>query len=821
MNGRRTCMLLLAGLLIPVSDRMTVAASIEDRIEALLNEALSARTMDQSVAKIQEAGQLLEPANRRLTDLDRAYFKAEIKRTRGRVALLAWQREPVRGDLRVEAKRLLIEARNDYEQFIRRCRKEQEEIEQDPKIRNPSKSPLWNRAQHDIIRSNYALAWTDYWLGKTLADESQRERRLASALRRFVLNFTARNYQKNNAILAQCFLGHALCLYELKRYPEVIEILKDAKHTNTRHDIYQQMTSLRIRTYQAMGSHGDAERLGSEYLRGRPAARRDKSDWPIAIACLESLSVLADPKTGPDRHDKCQERLETLAEEVYHAGEPWRSELTQALAQSTCKSAPGYLSRARARFMSERFEAALNEAVQGLAVIDREHSQEDGDLLADLRYVRAAATWNLKRWADAHRAAFDFAKHHPDDDRTEEMSQCAFQAGFRAIEAAPPIEWNTFLQFVEFVETELRSEADVRKAPWQVSSRLLEAGKYAEAEQLLQKVRPTSPVYCHAQYGLALAAHRQFDQLDSMEPRIANKEMELLTTVHESVRRFVDVVPDKPSDEERSLIQGVVELATITARRLLMLDQPKVDVVLHLLDFIAKIPDAADLAAGQRLTLRIEANLMTGNVKRASELIQKISEGNTAKNIDAVLVLGYLGQSLEKRRERLQESNKAKQATQLAGQLVGVYGPLLRLVRRSRDPEVNGREAAVRHKLATALQQVDQHSQAIPHYEWLRGKLPAEKAEDVLHGLAIAYGETAQYEAAIEIWRALARKLEPRTEGWYEAKYHLIRCYQEAGNHDHAQKLCDFFLLQNPDIKAGQWDRRFRALGRTTSRPRS
>jgi tetratricopeptide (TPR) repeat protein len=148
-----------------------------------------------------------------------------------------------------------------------------------------------------------------------------------------------------------------------------------------------------------------------------------------------------------------------------------------------------------------------------------------------------------------------------------------------------------------------------------------------------------------------------------------------------------------------------------------------------------------------------------------------------------------------------------------------VYDDLLRRVRQHADAAVREREVAVRTRLARNLQRVGRNQEAIQQYRWLRKKLPPERSGAVLRQLALAYEAAHQHAEAIELWRQLARGLTEHTEGWYEARYHIIHCHHVLGHDEHARKVYDYFVIQHPEVRLPAWRVRFDDLGSALRQP--
>ena len=790
---------------------------VGNRIADLLDGATAAPSVAAADKKLDEAERLLRSARLSLGEVTAGLLNADIKRARGRVRLIAWQRAAEKTDLRDQARRLLLEALAEYQQLAKQADDQAIEIEE--KQANYEKKPGWRKALDAISRANYAMAWTAYNAGMVMTTREQCQEYFNQAIQKFA-PFTAGGYRENeqhDPIIADCFLGQALCNYELQRYAKVIELLdnKPAKPEYIPPTTTKRMTFLRLKTYRNQRRNRELHEAAEQYFARLPEEHQyDPIELAMAIEWGRSLAALAADRESNPYHQQYQKRLELLERMIYPYGEPWRSELGRVVGRTGASTTSGNLARAREHFAAGKYQEALSEVGKALAAAE-EVKETNASLLADLRYTKAAAAWNLKRWRDAHLAAFDFVRRHRKDRRAPEMCAYALQAGLKAVKDSPRLDTASFLSFLDFAEQEFPDQPDVAKAPWYRANRWLEAGQYERAEQALCKVTADSPVYRHAQYGLALAACKQAESIAGTQKRDAAAVVAALERAAAAVARYVDAASGGlPADEEQ-VAEAVIDVAVAAARRLLDLPAPGPTTGLALLERVETLPHAAGRAPDQRLALRIKAYLLAGRTEGAAKLLDVLLEGKSA----GAAVAGTcadIAEALEKQYQGLLKDGNSAGARPLGERLISVYGFLLRYLSGSKDAHARSQEISVRRRLAHSLQRLGRQRTAISHYEWLFNKvpeeIPLEKAGDILHGLATAYEHTGQYDAAAKTWRTLAGGLEQKSEGWLEARYHLILCRYRAGRPDHARKLLDYFKLQCPSIEIEQWSRKFHAL---------
>jgi len=798
-------------------------AKQEGEIDALLDKAVSAATAAEAEASVREAQSCLDAAIQQNKDaLAAAYLQAEITRTQGKLHLAAWRQNRSDDALRQQAEEVLSDAYGQFRQAANLLREERQ-TRPDGKAVKPRPTARHGRLEEYNLRLQHALAWTEYELGLVTTDAHLRRRRFTDAVRRFASHFTATTY-RSEPVLAHCFLGQALCLLELGQHAEAINLLKPAKNTNTRLDIYRQMVEVRIRAYQEMNDHKGASQVAWDYLLTRPVTRREAADWRIALTCARSLcTVLA---AGPDSQLQARYRisLESLAGDVASAGEPWRSELDATLKDARIDSPLARLSRARWRFSTGDYTAALAEAEQALAAGSRAGGPQEA-YLADLRFVQAAALWELGRWLEAHRTAAAFLKQHPADPREDRMAQCALQAGLNALKAQPPMEIAEFMRFVGSAATRPAATNPVGSGPaattapaqtvgaeaaFHGGSVLFEQGRYSEAEQLFQAVPLGSPFYLRAQYGLALSGWRQLEGKTIAASRPAQAKDPTTATLA-ALTRFFQAAHQELRDEDRPTAGPAVELATLVVKHLIEREPPDLPHAARLLENIESLPQTKSRNDRLLLALRVEIAVLAANPDPASPIVQFIIQKRPTTE-DLTGVLTHVSKSINRRCQGLTSRQRNDEATRLRNALLDVYRNLLTQMTAGQGSHIRQHEAAIRGQFARMLHEVGLHSEAVTHYRWLEKNAPRTMSAETLRGFALACEESGQHDPAVAIWGRLSKSLPPHTEAWYEARYHQIDCYHRAGLSDHARKLLDYFLLQNPEIKVEVWRQKFEDL---------
>jgi len=803
------CAALLAG------PRPARAAGVEEQVSKLLAEAVAAPAYDAAEKKLAEAEQLLKRRRHQLDKFAHACLQAELRRTRGRVALLAWQRDPAQAQRRQQGRRILLRLLDEFDRLQEEGLAEIDRLEKRLGDKDPSKNRAWRGLNGYVARINYATAWTHRDLGRAVQDAAGRKAHLEKAVEAFA-DFTGDEWS-GNPIVIDCFLGQAVCLHELGRHAEVVELLKPhaariaGAAAGSKALAFRQLLAVLVKALQQQNAHLDAEEALERYFNGRPADQPlDAFDLALALDRARGLQRLSDPAANPQHHAALAKRLDALARRVYAHGDPWRMRMAKLLGKAGPGTVFGWMDQSRTHFDAKRYREAFESATKALAAAGND---EHGSLLLpDLRYMRLASAWNGEKWREAFDAGSEFLQHHRADRRAGDVCDRTLRAGMKALEAVDVTTrpgTAAVRAMLNFGEKHFPKLPEVGKVPWHRANLLLMDGEYAQAEELLKQVGSDSPVYRNALYGLALATYKQAEALAELPSPNETQLVILLTKLASVVERFAAAAPDPWPSAQRPLAQGTTQVALAGARLWLSRPKPDTAAVLALLGRLDTMKGViGEAAAGQLRTLRVEANLRAGKIEDVARFVEDLLAGGDEAKA-RYRVFAAVADPLEKQRERLAAERDADGVARLDTLLLRLYEALAAYARDAKDLQ---QQVAVRRRLGHALQRLGRHADAIEHYEWARPHVPVAEAGGLLKRLAIAYEHANRHRDALPLWRMLAKGLKERSEDWYEAYYHLIRGYARTNRKDRARRTLRLLKLRYPAIRSRSWRKKYNRL---------
>jgi hypothetical protein len=544
--------------------------------------------------------------------------------------------EEKRPALRGRARQRLREAYQGYKQLLAQSEKRLEDIEINFEGNDVTKSKKWQDASRFVSRARYQLAWQAYRLGDlTDADSAGQQRRelFNEALSGF--SYFTSTRQVKHPVVFDCFLGQSLCFHELGRHDELIESLeadfkideqlRGARADASRRDSLRRMLYLLVKAYGKRAGTSPSTKLEAAAAKYfdflRPTHEHDALDLEAAVIRAGNLHRLleADSPALKSMAASYRRELDAMVGLVELYGDPWLTRLDKALGRPASRTASRELKKVRELFNGKKYQEAV-QAVDAALGDAKVRGKMRPSALATLRYVKAAAAWNLQNWTQAHQAAAEFVQEYPKDRRAGDMCRRALQAGIRALKAEPPLDRRAFDRFVRFARTHFPEEPEAQKAPWYRAQGLLEAEKFRDAERVLRGIPRSDPLYRHAQYGLALAAYRQAEAALEKRPAAAQVALERAAT---AIRRFAAAAPAHFLDEQERLAKAVAFIAHATARGWLSLREPRPQSTLQLLDLLDNNEELRDVEPGRRLALRLEAKMVGTGLEETWALVEK------------------------------------------------------------------------------------------------------------------------------------------------------------------------------------------------------
>ncbi len=771
-------------------------AQSED-INSLLAQAKTSKTLSQAQELITRARQTLE-SQTGISQLDRDFFRADINRTAGRIYVTAWQIEPENEQNKIKAEKNLLNAISFYEQLHETI--EQQVSSYRAKYRRAAlaENAKWRELVGQLSRTNYAIAWTSYSLALIQDNTSRKNHYLDRAIELFS-NFTNSGYQAN-PILADCFLGHAFCLYEKEHYYDASRLLDEYAITpeNTEWPIFKQITYLRIKIYKKLGSNIMIETVAGQYFdRLEKGSRYDFLELNMAIERVRALSWLAAaPQQVNPYRQSYHRRLEVFSSGLYPYGTSVTSRLAQAMEKAGLVTPLTALRAARQAVTDENFALAAEKATEGLAA-DGDFTTEQ--ILSDLRYIRAVAYLRLANIEMTFQSAAEFITEHPGDKRAPNVAKVAMQSGIEAVKKNDYLV-ERFLQVLDTIENVYDQQEDIiTDVRWYRAATFLHDHSYAQALAALQEVSPGSRFYLDALYGRALANYKLASLDDFTRPDTQQK----LRAAAISVSEFATAVK-KSFVESPKLCDRLAEVALASAKALVKLEPPDTESAIQIAETIERLSCRASYFDDNILALRLWVSAKVGDMEKLDQLLTALK----TRAISSDTLIDSLYNSARILRDRLDEQDMQDQC----GHIVQLYRMARDLTAQSDNAKLRAQTVKAEQLLADALLDCGRYEEAADRYKLVEASMGENTTADVIEGLAIAQQKMSDFAAAAQNWTRLARATKKLTPKWYEANYNEIFCVYRSGNKAQANNMLNMFRARYDFEAVPQWQDKFTEL---------
>ena len=725
-----------------------------------LNAALECTTLDQANARVAEAQGLLDQNKLSLSRAARVFLQAEIARVKGAVTMNLLPADPAESRVARHAACKLFQEALTFYQAVQ------------------EQQPGSSDAERFCIAAERSMAWAEYGLACSLDDGPERIEHLESALHIFQ-TFTASGGV--DPAVMDCLLGQARCLDGLSRSGDIIGLLEPVIWSDLPPAYAREFARLLVQACREQRRNLKLHQVAALYF-AKPRAGRalDAVDREIAREWARSLAVLL-----AGCPESCRPPLREAAEKALGLlsiiGESC-PELEVAASTDGGGSTTVHLSRARRLFGAGTWADALSSAEAGLKAAT---PATPPAVLADLRYIRFAAQWNLQHLADSFRAAAEFLANHPSDARRAEVCDRAVDAALDAEPAIAPAELKRVLASIA------KQLAGRPELAWYRGALLLAAKDYPQAEAALNELQPASPMYRRACYCLARAAWEQ-----NQPARAAD-----------ALKRFA-ALPGKPNDADLPCVERAAAMALSVAETMLQADPPDAAAARDLLAAASGLRSDSPPTAVKRAVLRVRADLILGDTGRLMSYLDGLSASNDTKL--RAWASADLARDLEAAYQRLANAGKTEEVAGLHNPLMLVYGSLLTIALAEKN---RPQELALRRHVALNVLRAGKHKEALEAYKLLEKDLAPEQPGDVLLGLAISCEQTGSPGEAVGYWQALCTGLPEESDEWLEARCRLIECYCASGQVEHARKVLEYFKLQRPNL-AEKWRAKIEELER-------
>lgn len=323
-------------------------------------------------------------------------------------------------------------------------------------------------------------------------------------------------------------------------------------------------------------------------------------------------------------------------------------------------------------------------------------------------------------------------------------------------------------------------------------------GDLAAAIAALSGVSRDSPQYPTAITALARFWHQRLAKLVAARQPTTEPAAEAIRTFSAALRGPKNALPELWTDADRTAAVAIAELiATYEPTRAAEAEQ-----VLRAALAAGEPPAAWRTAAQAQLVVALAGQ--AGREAEAAELLRQISAASPPQ---LLAVLDGLSQVAA----RSQNTSRPAIAT---AQLIAVS-----LLEPHRQALSATEQLALSRVHAEALAAMGRRDEALVAYAQLAKANPdSGPIQEAYAALLLDSKDAAQLRQALDQWRLVASKSQPRSPRWQQAKYSVAKAQFKLGEPAAAATLLRFILETPPGLAGSEWEPRYRELLRQCER---
>jgi len=839
LNALLACLILCGGLLVSQARGADILGDVEveAKLRAFFIRVYSDQELENRLAAANEAETYLASVKSRFgrTAFMYDFYLGQVRMYQGQAQMTVWELEPSKTKARDDAKALYKEAISILERVVQAVVGKMESIEGSG--RSSRRTPaIYSEYEKLLSRIHYHIGWTFYRLSETLT-KAEKESALDSALSYFRLlvgDKIGSDSDLRNAFVADCFAGMGLVMAAKGMNKEVLDLLDKVTSREADRNVWPQIVLLKVDALMALNRFGDVYTVAE-----RTAFATNLVATPTSIDLQIQLRVLEALVEGTHRmrnlRDSLSRKAAALALGLAGRGEPWRSTALATLerAEGGAITSVKQILELEDKFRDADYAGVSAGAVKLLETLDEKTQPELG---VRCRFLAGAAMVGSGEVEKGLPHLTWIIKNAPEHELAASAAATCVTAQWKTVEANPTDDnVKTLFDMIDQVKKLNPNHAILGRTSWFKGAAFARQDKFAEALAQLGAVKRADPDFASATLMTA--------NLSIRAARIEKQQqgaLEYLNKAVEALKVLEAFVADPGEAGETIDIADLTRICSTTwvalAEEFLRAPAAKPDAAFAALkDFEKRFPKAGEMR-GRILTLEIEALMGTGKTDMAVKAVQKLMSDKESSQ-EGLGVVIRLANHMEADISKLSDLGQLPEAEKRALALVELYESLEDYYEsegRSGSPEAR----TVMIRMARALELAREYEDAKDVYQEMLDNLAASegKAEDqglrmlITRGLALldeAVGDEAKrnkdtdkaltsWGVARQQWRVLSKSVAPRSEDWYEARYHLILTHykigNEAGELDGARKVMRYFELSNPSLGGGHWAPMFKEL---------
>ena len=750
-------------------DEVIIAGSPEEQIEQLILDAFS--DVDIYIDALDQAQALTEKLRESKAD----FFQVYIQQCRLRIAASKVSLRQQNGEDSVE---LSLQARLVAQELAKSA--EQMNQVRDLLTAKLDTIKMYNqkqraRVQSLIYRCDYCNGWAYYTIS-TIVTNGLKNTYIEQAEKVFT-SFLGRKFQAvNMPVMVNCLYGKGLCLRDSGRYYDLIVML-DTMAVSQNDAV--KFARLRLAASVKLSLSVEILRVVQDYFdEDAISDQLNVDELEMLVNCIEAGVKLLDRDLPLKMKESLRKQLVKAVERTEGYGKYWQDRVS-GLVSKIDLSSP-YVKLLQVYDFSSKTDGKDYEKIYKLADEGLKLCHDSQlDKRSEFLYLKVVSSWNSHKYEQTWNAAVDFLNEFIDNQHSSQVADIACQAAMKLVAADSGQYDKADKLLVKMRDENLISDLDYK---WTCGCMKINSGHYKEGYEYFCRddVIANLPVKRH--YGILLAILPMLKASEIDEQQAADSIIECCEVFTSSGSSFVQ------TNHFVEAAEIICEIAQI------FLDREKYELLDEVLTVIDSLPHIRGDLYARYMGVKLSYDLTKGNS------LESYIDEITANNLYNEPVIFNL---LVNESRKLEVNGSGNDQL-----LVKVYRLLL-----SSELLDDKNAVAVRIYLAQCYYRLENYQSYLNLAEGIAKNYPMHISVSFYRQMAIAYRQQQQFSKSAEHWNTVLQSTIEMKEGWKEALYNKILCYNNAGDTKKASQTLQLTLLRNPQLLTDKvYGQRFKEL---------
>ncbi len=624
---------------------------------------------------------------------------------------------------------------------------------------------MYNRKQRGrmlglISRCEYSNGWVYYSIS-TIAGNGLKEHFLSEAEKIFT-RFLAKDYQAVNLpVMVNCLYGKGLCLRDSGRYYDLLVML-DTMSVSDSNAV--KFARLRLAASVKLSLSVEILRVVQEYFEDDAIDKRlTGEELEMLVNCIEAGVRLLDRDLPIKMKMSLRKQLVKAIDRTEGYGQYWQDRVSDLLGDLDLKSPYVKLLQAYDESADGRdYEKIFSLADDGLKLCDESEPEKKSEFL----YLKVISSWNSKKFDDAWGSAYLFMEEFPGNVHSEQVAGILCQVSIKIVEQDRARFKEVYGKLAGMLD---KGQVDSEEYMWTSGCLLINAGEYKEGYEYFHQEEVVEVLEVKSYYGMLLAV------LPMMrEGELTDREA--VDSVEECCREFT---ASNGSFVQTSHFVEAADIICEIASELL--GREKYDLAGRILGLVEFMPHIRGEIFAKYMGVNISYRLAMGG--RLDEFIDEITSKNLHNDPKIFNLL-------------VSESRKLEMAAEKENEL------LIRIYRLLLSSKLldDKNAVAVRIYLAQCYYGSGDYVHFLNLAESIVKSYPMHVTVVFYRQMAVSYREEGDYVRSAEYWNMVLQNSVEMKEGWKEALYNKIFCYNKGGEREKASQIMNLALLRRPEL---------------------